>query len=97
MSSMSPTTSCFSGVSAGPIRALSNNFAIEPRRRRPCVQPDREHAADVGVGLLQRHAWPEPGHTLIAEVAQEHSIAIESLRKDDVGVQHVQELKTRPA
>ena len=77
----------------GPDSRALEQFLVEPRWGWPCIQPGRQHATHVRVGLLQRHARFEPGHTLIAEVAEEHSIAIESLRKDDVGLS-VQELKT---
>jgi hypothetical protein len=66
--------------------------AIEPERRRPRLEPDRHQAADVGIGLLERHPWFEPRQSLKAEVTQDDARTIEPLRQDyvDVGVEEAE-------
>ncbi len=45
-----------------------------------------DHAADVGVGLRQRHAGLQPGHALVAEVAQEELGPVEAEGQVEGGV-----------
>ncbi len=78
--------SCFSGRSAGANRGVLEQLLIEPERHRPCVEPDRQYARDVGVGLFHRHTRLESRDPSKAEVAEEQAGSIEPLRQDHVGV-----------
>jgi hypothetical protein len=58
------------------IRAQTQVVEHLPReagRQRKALGEQRQHAADVGVGLLQCHAWFEPADAAEAEITDEHA------------------------
>ncbi len=54
------------------------------RRSRPCVEPNRQHAFDVGARFLQRHAGSEPRDTPKVEAAVSELAAVETQRRDQL-------------
>ena len=66
--------------------SVFEHLRVEPERRGPALQPDRQQPTDIGVRLLDRHAGIETGHPLIAEVTEYRTAAIETHRKDHVGI-----------
>src|SRR5947209_7503023 len=53
----------------------------EPGERREAIQRDRNRAIQIGLSLLQRHAWLQTRKRLIAEITQKHFVGIDLQRQ----------------
>ena len=63
---------------------LKNGVAISGRGGSR-LQPDREHPRLIGVGLVKRDSGLEARDSLVAEFSEEHFVALEPLRQNQVG------------
>ena len=82
----SPTSRCFSGRDPARGAPPRTSSRCSPGTAGNCASAIGNHAGDIGVRLLERHARLQPRDAAEAEVAQEDLAAVEPERQDQRGL-----------